>query len=858
MINLTNKQLLLIESAYSLSLPHIRSFDSGIGILVFHNNEIIVLKIKDFYNISVYRINKPYETNRAIIAESGNIFYTSSNCLYSARTDTLRPIAPIVDFHINKVTNEILLQQNNQFFLTDINLNESTLLKIKPLDRYNISAFYDNYIISISDKSDKAIIIQKTDVNNFKKINYTNIKTGFNSLNQFLVIFDTSHQIDPYIHDYKEKNNLYIIDLVDNGQQMKVIDKFIRFIDDDYVLLHQENDKFIILDTCSFSKEKVNINFQIDFSIGLTIDDVDSKNYDLFFFKGNLYFLYIRFQSLYLVDIYNNLSTFIEDEDLRDYQLLCFNQSQGAYWLKNSINKTILAVDITTGKIVCAYNLPTLKKIQFIKNGTKLIWLSDTGALNQSDYPYNEMVQKNSKKEWRDIGRDMSDVPSEELWLEMIDILMRLTFSDQTSGNQLNPWDFSLKIPSISFLNNYDQKRTINSLLAIQNDPIITDKEINKNIETIYHELFHVLQANATYSVFEYFSSISKFQQSRKTILKLIAPILNFLDNDFYEKNVSIFHYLKAVENERFIKFHEPLLSYYLKRLYPYFNTANDIDLHTFQLIEGSAKIFGLCCSGKDVIKEIDNELKNKTNEEINDKNSKFALYQKAYYEFRENNGSIPLIFILICFACLDYGIVDSSSKNTPPNLFRKCLNEVKHWEEMLKDEYGKDINNFRKTTTEIYRKICYFLQGTANYDECNTHENLQNFDKNDEGSVFEKTLLHIRKKYPNKDAISSILELILNPEYVLDVHKYFLKSINENSNILREYKCLRDFEKLLSQSADFDPDDQFPSLDIYCCQEHGDVGVADSWYDCINKDSFVYILEHTFGIDIPERFKFE
>lgn len=491
-----------------------------------------------------------------------------------------------------------------------------------------------------------------------------------------------------------------------------------------------------------------------------------------------------------------------------------------------------------------------------------------------------------------------------ELWWVAFNRVNKMSFRSSTSeAHQLEPFNYSLSIPSTSNLDSFDKAKAISALLGGGTKKDLKEKD---DLATIYHELFHVFQTNSTRKALDYFYLVDDIQRTRTELLEYLgyANFFTLAESTNSDFGKTIFHCVENYEKlgnkesfasmlnevlkegyaeidkdikkfiaqygenyrEQFTKqaqeakesFKETIeeqikdnvaliqnqakdITRYsdlsrraIEELIEFFKLQKDTNLHLFQLIEGSAQIFGWCSAGYN----IDEKFAFRKKELEASASPQTDTYEKAYELFKEHGGKTPLLFIIISLFSL--------SVSKPIDVYVWSLKKVKIWEQDLEDLLkGKEITSdiFNSITLQLMEKMEHSLKGNfLNINADSIH------DREDTNSLFLKRIHRIREVVPQSNKLEFLTDLILDENVVLTMIESFESHVEEFKEELRKNEVMRDFEKFLR--------DDGTDFDLKCCSIHGKVDRSKDiiWFDCNEADSFMQILLSNFKITIPNK----
>jgi len=465
--------------------------------------------------------------------------------------------------------------------------------------------------------------------------------------------------------------------------------------------------------------------------------------------------------------------------------------------------------------------------------------------------------------------------------------------SSTLEAHQLEPFNYSLSIPSISNLDSYNKVEAISALLGEGTKTYLKEKD---DLATIYHELFHVFQTNSTHKTLDYFYLVDDIQRKRTELLEYLgyANFFTLAESTNSNFGKTIFHCVENYEKlgaresfssmfdevlkerydeidediEKFIeqaqsskesfketieeqindnvaliqhqakdiKKYSDLSRRPIKELLEFFELQKDTNLHLFHLIEGSAQIFGWCCAGYNIDEKF--ALRKKELEES--QSPQTDTYEKAYELFKEHGGKTPLLFIIISLFSLSF--------SKPIDVYIWSLKKVKIWEKDLKALFeGEEItpDTFNSIILKLMEQIEISLKGNffnINVDSVN--------DREDESSLFLKSINRIRKLIPESNKLEFLTDLILDENVVLTLIERFESHVEEFQDDLRKNEVMRDFEQFLYIDRQTD-------IFFKCCDKHGEVEKIDDldhWRYCIEYDSFNQILLNNFKVELPKK----
>ena len=541
----------------------------------------------------------------------------------------------------------------------------------------------------------------------------------------------------------------------------------------------------------------------------------------------------------------------IKDPVLWSYKHVGYSELLKAFLIFNEIEGKLLAISAHNAEVIKIYQLPaSISEIKISNSGEYIAWRLKTGEFSFMVFPFEDYQIGEKFKSWRKISSqdDKQNLSAGELYLSIRTKLDKLEFSSSHSKNhQLNPWNFSLSIPDTVSLKQYDVQNAINALIGKNNKNL---QPGNTDVETIYHELFHVFQSNSTAIVFDYFETVDSLQLHRAYLLKYLSETVFFelLGDSQLEQCKSIFHFLDYCKDQN-IKFYGNACILGMERLIEYFNTPKDLEIHTFHLIEGSAEVFGLCCGGYDAFAKIELDIENQGNE----------LYFKAYQLFKENGGKTPLVFIILCLAALKCGVPYASMQKTPADIFIWGLEKVKNWESDFNVMvFNQEIDEaaFKSIAYQLVDQITNTIAGNFSaYSNNSTRDKKESFYHAKEESIFMQTLGNIRNTFKESNDLSFLVDLVLNKQVAYDLADKFNADSEQMKAALRIHQVVRDYDSFLINEVNYPLDSCGADFKIYCCPTHKEVSSMSHWNLCEHKESFKNILLNEFGITPSARF---
>jgi len=348
-------------------------------------------------------------------------------------------------------------------------------------------------------------------------------------------------------------------------------------------------------------------------------------------------------------------------------------------------------------------------------------------------------------------------------------------------------------------------KNVLNETLAERN------KEIDEEIKSF------ILQYGDTYRIQIEKEGEKAKDEFRKIIEKQIVDNIKTISEQ--SKNIQKYSNLSRSKIENLIN---------------YISFSDDLKLHRFHLIEGSANIWGWACAGYNIQEKLNSKLK-----DIDTANSSsIDKYIKAYQLFLEYKGKTPLLFIILSMLSL--------SMKSPLDVFSFGLNKITIWEkdiEMMLKQKQITQELFSQTVIALIDKISNTLTGkfyTVNMTSVHDNKKYENH--------FLKQINNIRDELPQINSLEFLIDFVIKQSMADKIIDCFDAHKKEFEKEIREGEVLRDFEKFLKSNGNVD----FP---IQCCNEHKNINNVDDshiWKECSNKDSFISILFNNFKITIP------
>ena len=457
------------------------------------------------------------------------------------------------------------------------------------------------------------------------------------------------------------------------------------------------------------------------------------------------------------------------------------------------------------------------------------------------------------KKTWRNQSSKVATKPLSvaKMWEIAFIKVENFTFnSPDSESHQLDPFNYSLTIPDKSCLMTYDPDKAILSLLG---KSVGNNTSGEDDIATTYHELFHVFQSTTTKQVLDYFYLVEEIQNKRTELLKYLGLESYFPMSEKYGEGFgkSVFDCIERSHNDISKKLYSSpnniseelkrlsdLSISDIKKLTGYFSYANDLKLHVFHLIEGSATIFGWCCAGYDT----ESKFLERIDEIAIDRSvSNNDMYHRSYQLFLQSSGKTPFIFVLLSTVSL--------TMSEPIDAFIFGLTKVQGWEADFKQDIA-DISgtclDFKKLTQKYFLKISNSLHGRFY-----TLGTESVHDKESNNNMFIKSISSIRKLLPDIGSLDFLNDLVQNPNTSYILVDIFDRHRKIHEGYVRYSEVVRDFEKFLRSTTN-DVDFLFK-----CCgnPKHNNVRRYDvtDWMFCEENDSFANILLDKFKIKFPE-----
>lgn len=564
--------------------------------------------------------------------------------------------------------------------------------------------------------------------------------------------------------------------------------------------------------------------------------------------------VHLIFDQLMCAEVYNGGKRRwqVNDPRLASFRLLGFySQSDGLMLFNYEIGELFL-ICCQSGKVLSRYFLgKDVYDLQLSLNGEWLAWICCKGKKHILACPFSHQINETLTYPWRtqyleeqsgDAKLVLETVSVAEGWRVLQRRFQNLEFQSMQSPNhQLDPCGFKLKTPSLKALEKYDQQNALLSLLGLTSQKADGGRA-SVDVAIIYHELFHVFQANATTSVFDYFFLVDKLQSDRLFVLKHLGKI-GFFDkseNDILKNCLSVFDCVESCQEEG-LKRLGVLFGHSVQELLYYFSTAKDLDIQVFEIIEGSAEVFGLCCGGYQAFAELDQRILERENSD--DQHIHAEMYTKAYKLFRQHGGRTPLLLLILSLVSLKYGAIGELKSAMPSEIFIWGLEKLPYWEDELEKKLvGKtvDIELFRKVSYELFALVRNGAQGRF-YLEASS--SIYDKPKNISNSQFMMVLGEIRGCYGNSGEIGAMLHLVSSSSLAQKLAEIINAYESRMVATHRLYRVLQDFEMLLLHTA-------YGDFKLYCCPIHGEViACDDTWCSCNHAESLRILLQQEFQV---------
>jgi len=496
-----------------------------------------------------------------------------------------------------------------------------------------------------------------------------------------------------------------------------------------------------------------------------------------------------------------------------------------------------------------------------------------------------------------------------ELWWEAFKKLNpnRALKSAESKIHQLDPLNYSLTIPDTTHINEYNSQKAINSLLGRGEKQNLKDHE---EVATIYHELFHVYQSNASVRVFDYFYLIDDLQRKRKELLEYLGYanfyILAESTKSDYGKTIfhSVENYKKLGSADSFSFMLEETLSERYKEI--------DDDIEKFISQYGEMHRDDFLEKAQDAKDSFRETIEQQIEENVilikkqagdiklySDLSRSHIVSLEKFFKIAKDVGLHQFHLIegsaqVFGWCCAGYNI-EEKFLSRKKDLEKEKIAQNDTYEkayQLFKESGGKTplifillstfalsiinpidtylfglkkvdvfeaklkelINEEKVTTTNFSEIVINLIELIENIYRGDTFtKNMKSIhDKPDSDSFFLNNINKIRKTTPNSNSLEFIIELLLNKNTVLTLIDFFKQQTDVYRQEIRRNEVMRDYEQFL---YDFGSD--FP---IKCCNKHGQVHKDDynDWINCNNEDSFIKILTNDFKVDLPNKFKGE
>ena len=806
----------------------------------------------------------PGDVSQLTLTDNADVIaFTNEEVLLSKLFDNKTPyIQPIEDFITNQNSQSVLTLTKNATFeirsllterTTPIDLNNivtHTHWEIKDFSADTLLFSTDNQILCLTIPDEPS-----ADLSSYAKIHEITGSSSIKNIrligdDHFAILFDDDYDVtpcvEPHICLYNKQGQKV-------SQQNLGLGANTMFTAQNMVASSDRNAPSTITDLQS--------NKTLSFDIGYV------------FFQNDVIFsddmglcLHLSCDELCCFDINdkNNKIWQVEDPKLMSYSLVDYNRAQQNFLIVDKTTGDLLAVSADNGHIVNGYQLPAgLEKISLSNDGQYILWQLRTGEFSATAFPLTELKSSELVQSWRS-NTHYDDVNAAikltnpcvaQLWLHIQKRMDNMEFrSSQSAGHQLDPCGFSLTIPNIQALAHYNKKNATTALLGLTSNNTSLPAG-NSDVATIYHELFHVFQANATRCVFDYFYLVDHLQQKRTELLGLLGKIQFFslADDEMLESCLSVFHCadntgiepLKQISDLN-LELVEDLTKYFAIPGDSVGDSVGDSTIHTFEIIEGSAEVFGLCCGGFDAFAQLDQRLEQLSQSKQQMINNE--MYLKAYKLFKSHHGQTPIVFLIQCLLSLRYGSITGYSGTTPADIFIWCLARLEIWEDLLNDgmTHSQPINqNFEMVSSQLIETMSHAIEGqfytvkiTSIHDEPQTHSD----------SIFMQSIANIRTQMPASRDITFIIDLVLNEKTPYALAKQFMVNSAQLASLSATHEVVYQFEKLLMHGPEGD-------FSLNCCPRHGEVGSTDDWVNCTEHNSFKNQLLSQFNITVPDYF---
>jgi len=492
-----------------------------------------------------------------------------------------------------------------------------------------------------------------------------------------------------------------------------------------------------------------------------------------------------------------------------------------------------------------------------------------------------------------------------ELWWEAFQRVNKMSFrSSASEEHQLEPFNYSLAIPSISNLDAYDKSKTISALLGKGSKIDLKGKD---DLATIYHELFHVFQTNSTRKTLDYFYLVDDIQRTRTDLLEYLGytnffTLAESTNGDFgktifhcvenYEKlgnRESFSSMFDEVLNERYTEIDKDIEKFitqngenYREQFTEQAQSAKESFKETIEK-QIEENVAGIQEQAKDIKKYSDLsrrpieelieffKLQKDTNlhlfhliegsaqifgwccagynidekfafrkKELAESNSPQTDTYEKAYELFKGHGGKTPLLFIIIS-------LFSLSVSKPIDVYVESLKKIKSWEKDL-----ESLLEIKEITPDIFQTIALKLMEQIETNLKGTFLNINSdslHDRGDENSIFLKSIHRIRKLIPESNKLEFLTDLILKEDIILTLIESFESHVEEFKDDLRRNEVMRDFEKFLR--------DDGTDFDLNCCSIHTKldrINGEEIWYSCKEIDSFISVLSNNFKIIMPQK----
>lgn len=440
------------------------------------------------------------------------------------------------------------------------------------------------------------------------------------------------------------------------------------------------------------------------------------------------------------------------------------------------------------------------------------------------------------------------DVDVADMWLKMLNPYSKdLNLNSFDSEYRLSHWDFALHIPDFCYewVTPSQQIRRLFGYGELNSIPRKQDSYID-NAETLFHEMFHVFQTLTCRSVFDMFYLSSDIQQNRNSILTTLVDMYKGANLSIkFENHKTFFHHVQEkpsfVEKDKkqsglglgeILAKRVDLSKGSLKSLLQYKNDKYNNSCSTYELIEGSAAIFGLCCAGFKIDEEVLKERYGGDN-----------LYTKAFTVFVNKGGDSPLLFIIFSLVSLKCGVVldidDMFGLPYPGDIFDWLLENLDVFQDSI---FNYELNKLMNCESEVKKDInkafdMAEIMASAKFRQ-RTNKSFYENDEDIKTNFFLSTINEINLMSYDFSNISFLMDIVLNQKIRDDIILIF----NREKHRHAYNHTAHELERIIANMSNDDPDQAYP---IFCCKKHFDAKNktlmrvdSQKWVNCNENDS--------------------